>query len=185
MPSTGVPISGQAGWGLVSTSCCLIAGFTGGTRINHVVPLFWRFHEVHHLDETLDTTTALRFHFGEDILSSLVRATVIFLLGVPLSSVIVFEVLVLMASLFQHSNIKLPHGFERILSWIIVTPSIHWVHHHAVRADTDSNYANILSVWDRLFGSRSTTVRTPDMKIGVERRPERKLLGLLARPLDP
>ena len=154
-------------------------------RINHVVPLFWRFHEVHHLDETLDTTTALRFHFGEVILSSLVRATVIFLLGVPLSSVIVFEVLVLMASLFQHSNIKLPHGFERILSWIIVTPSIHWVHHHAVRADTDSNYANILSVWDRLFGSRSTTVRTPDMKIGVERRPERKLLGLLARPLDP
>ena len=154
-------------------------------RVNHVVPLFWRFHEVHHLDETLDTTTALRFHFGEVILSSLVRATVIFALAVPLSSVIVFEVLVLVAALFQHSNLRIPRVLEKALSLIVVTPSIHWVHHHAVRADTDSNYANILSVWDRLFGSRSSTLRTPDMKIGVEHRPERTLFGLIRRPLDP
>ena len=154
-------------------------------RVNHVVPLFWRFHEVHHLDEMLDTTSALRFHFGEVILSSLVRACVIFALAVPLSSVIVFEVLVLVAALFQHSNLRIPSGLEKALSFVVVTPSIHWVHHHALQADTDSNYANILSIWDRLFGSRSPTERKTGMKIGVERRPERSLLGLIRRPLDP
>jgi sterol desaturase/sphingolipid hydroxylase (fatty acid hydroxylase superfamily) len=174
------------GWlGLVLDILLLDCWIYWWHRINHVVPLFWRFHEVHHLDETLDTTTALRFHFGEVILSSLVRALVIFLLGVPLSSVIVFEVVVLLASLFQHSNVRLPEKLERVLSWVVVTPSIHWVHHHALRTDTDSNYSNFLSVWDPLFGSRSTTVRTPDMKVGVERQPERTVLGLLARPLDP
>jgi sterol desaturase/sphingolipid hydroxylase (fatty acid hydroxylase superfamily) len=154
-------------------------------RFNHVVPIFWRFHEVHHLDEMLDTTTALRFHFGEVILSTLVRAAVIFVLAVPLASVVVFEVLVLLAALFQHSNVRLPGGVERVLSFVIVTPSIHWVHHHAIRADTDSNYATVLSVWDRLFGSRSQTQRKPDMQIGVERRAERTLPGLIKRPLEP
>ena len=130
----------------------------------------------------LDTTTALRFHFGEVILSSLVRAAVIFVLAVPLSSVIVFEVMVLVSALFQHSNLRLPKAFERALSWFIVTPSIHWVHHHAVRADTDSNYSTVLSVWDRLFGSRSLTRRTAEMPIGVEKRPEKDVLGLILRP---
>ncbi len=153
-------------------------------RINHIVPFFWRFHEVHHLDETLDTTSALRFHFGEVVLSSLVRALVIFILAVPLSSVIVFEALVLVSALFHHSNLRLPAKFERAISWVIVTPSIHWVHHHAVRRDTDSNYATVLSVWDRLFGSSNPTRRTPDMLIGVEGRRERGLVGLILKPFQ-
>jgi sterol desaturase/sphingolipid hydroxylase (fatty acid hydroxylase superfamily) len=151
-------------------------------RINHVVPFLWRFHEIHHLDEMLDTTSALRFHFGEVILSSLVRAAVIFALAMPLSSVVVFEVLVLVSALFHHSNLKLPTAFERALSFIIVTPSIHWVHHHAKRVDTDSNYSTVLSVWDHLFGSRSQTVRTVDMPIGVERVRERGFLSLILKP---
>jgi sterol desaturase/sphingolipid hydroxylase (fatty acid hydroxylase superfamily) len=151
-------------------------------RINHVVPFLWRFHEIHHLDEMLDTTSALRFHFGEVILSSLVRAAVIFALAMPLSSVVVFEVLVLVSALFHHSNLKLPAAFERALSFIIVTPSIHWVHHHAKRVDTDSNYSTVLSVWDHLFGSRSQTVRTVDMPIGVERVRERGFLSLILKP---
>jgi sterol desaturase/sphingolipid hydroxylase (fatty acid hydroxylase superfamily) len=151
-------------------------------RANHLVPFLWRFHEVHHLDEMLDTTSALRFHFGEVILSSLVRAGVIFLLDIPLSSVVVFETLVLASALFHHSNIRLPAGIERALSFVVVTPAIHWVHHHALRRDTDSNYAAILSVWDRLFASRSGHARSPDMKIGVEGRKERDLPGLISRP---
>jgi sterol desaturase/sphingolipid hydroxylase (fatty acid hydroxylase superfamily) len=154
-------------------------------RANHVLPVLWRFHEVHHLDEMLDASSALRFHFGEVILSALVRAAVIFVLAVPLSSVIVFETMVVLAALFHHSNIKLPQGMERVLSFVIVTPSIHWLHHHAKREDTDSSYATVLSVWDRLFGSRSFTVRTADMKMGVEGRRERSFLGLVIRPLDP
>jgi sterol desaturase/sphingolipid hydroxylase (fatty acid hydroxylase superfamily) len=153
-------------------------------RINHIVPFFWRFHEVHHLDETLDTTSALRFHFGEVMLSSLVRALVIFLLAVPLSSVLVFEALVLISALFHHSNLRLPQAVERLLSWIIVTPSIHWVHHHAKRRDTDSNYSTVLSLWDRVFGSSSATSRVLDMKIGVEGQPERNLLHLITRPFQ-
>ncbi len=153
-------------------------------RVNHIVPIFWRFHEVHHLDEMLDTTSALRFHFGEVVLSSLVRALVIFVLAVPLSSVIVFETVVLISALFHHSNIKLPAGLERALSWIIVTPSIHWVHHHARRSDTDSNYSTVLSLWDRLFGSSNLHKRTPDMPIGVEGRRERSIIGLILKPFQ-
>ncbi len=151
-------------------------------RANHVLPFLWRFHEVHHLDEMLDTTSALRFHFGEVILSSLVRAAVIFVLAMPLSSVLVFEIVVLASALFHHSNLKLPSGLERVLSFIVVTPSIHWVHHHAKRLDTDSNYSTVLSLWDHVFGSRSPTIRSTDMKIGVENMQERGLLGLILKP---
>jgi sterol desaturase/sphingolipid hydroxylase (fatty acid hydroxylase superfamily) len=80
--------------------------------------------------------------------------------------------------------VRLPGWLERPMSFVIVTPSIHWVHHHAIRTDTDSNYAAGLSVWDRLFGSRSATIRTAEMPIGVEGRRERDLPGLLKRPLD-
>jgi sterol desaturase/sphingolipid hydroxylase (fatty acid hydroxylase superfamily) len=153
-------------------------------RANHRLPFLWRFHEVHHLDEMLDTTSALRFHFGEVILSSVVRALVIVVLGLPLASVVVFEVLVLVSAIFHHSNLKLPAGFEKALSWFIVTPSIHWVHHHAKQKDTDSNYSTVLSIWDRIFSSTSSFARKPDMKIGVEQRSEKNLLALLTRPFQ-
>ncbi len=153
-------------------------------RANHEWPFLWRFHEVHHLDEFLDASSALRFHFGEVLLSSLVRAGVIFLMGVPLLSVVVFETLLALSAMFHHSNVRLPPRLEAALSRVIVTPSIHWVHHHAIRRDTESNYAALLSVWDRLFRSRSATVRTPDMPIGTEGRRDRPLGGLLARPLE-
>ncbi len=149
---------------------------------NHRVPLLWRFHEVHHLDRFLDTTTALRFHFGEVLLSALARAGVIYLLGFPIGSIVAFETLVLMATLFHHSNLRLPAGLEGALSRLIITPSIHWVHHHARQSDTDSNYGTIFSFWDPLFSSRSPTRRTPHMEIGVEGRPEQPLARLALRP---
>jgi sterol desaturase/sphingolipid hydroxylase (fatty acid hydroxylase superfamily) len=151
-------------------------------RANHEFPFLWRFHQVHHRDEFLDVTTAVRFHFGEVILSALVRAGVILLLAMPIASVVVFETLLLLATIFHHSNLKLPRGLERALSFAIVTPSIHWVHHHALRRDTDSNYATVLSVWDRLFRSRSATPRTPEMAIGVEGQRDEALPSLLVLP---
>lgn len=153
-------------------------------RINHAIPFLWRWHHVHHLDDTLDTTSAIRFHVGEVILSSLVRAAVIFLLGTPLITVVIFEILVTAASIFQHSNVRLPPRLEKVLSWIIVTPSIHWIYHHALRRDTDLNYSNILSVWDRFFGTSSTTVRRPDLPIGLEGQRDLPLAELLAKPLN-
>jgi sterol desaturase/sphingolipid hydroxylase (fatty acid hydroxylase superfamily) len=151
-------------------------------RLNHMVPFLWRFHEVHHLDEQLDSTSAVRFHFGEVILSSIVRAAVILIAAIPLTSVIVFELVVLVSALFHHSNLRLPSKLETILSRVIVTPSIHWIHHHAKRDDTDSSYATVLSLWDGIFASSSKTVRTPEMSIGVEGRRDVRYLKLLLRP---
>lgn len=151
-------------------------------RANHELPILWRFHQVHHLDRFLDTTTALRFHFGEVLLSAVARAGVILLIGFPLASVLLFETLLLLATVFHHSNLRLAPALERRLAMLVITPSIHWVHHHAVRSDTDSNYGTLFSFWDRLFGSRSRTVRRPDMAIGVEGQRELSFARLLVRP---
>lgn len=151
-------------------------------RANHAIPLLWRFHEVHHLDEALDVSSALRFHFGEVILSSLMRAMIILLLAVPITSVIIFEVLVTVAAMFHHSNIRLPQWLEVPLSYVIVTPSIHFLHHHALREDTDSNYATGFSVWDRIFGSRNGNARTQGMVMGIEGQGDVSLPRLIFRP---
>ncbi len=152
-------------------------------RANHEVPFLWRFHLVHHLDEFLDATSALRFHAGEVLLSAMARAGVIYVLAIPLTSVVIFETLLAVFTMFHHSNVKLPPRLEHVLSLVVVTPSIHWVHHHAVRSDTDSNYASVLSLWDKVFASRSPTSRTADMEIGVERRRDLPFLRLVAEPL--
>lgn len=154
-------------------------------RCNHEIPFLWRFHEVHHLDRTLDTTTAVRFHLGEVCLSALVRVVPIVVFNIPLTSVILAELLLLLASIFQHSNLRLPARLERALTLVIVTPSWHWMHHHRHRADTDSNYGNLLTLWDRLFDSQSRNQRHREMLLGVASRGDRSFLGLLLRPMDP
>ncbi|MEX2648800.1 MAG: sterol desaturase family protein [Alphaproteobacteria bacterium] len=151
-------------------------------RANHEIPFLWRFHAVHHLDRFLDTTSAVRFHFGEVALSALARAGVILLIGFPLASVLAFEAILLVATLFHHSNLRLAPGFERALSRVVITPSLHWVHHHRKRADTDATYGTLFSFWDPLFGTTTATRRTPDMAIGVEGAEETDLIGLLVAP---
>lgn len=174
---------GWSGWtGLALDLLILDFAIYWWHRANHKIPLLWRFHEIHHLDGLLDTTSAVRFHFGEVALSACLRAGVILLCGIPIESVLLFEVMVLLMAMFNHSNLRLPGWLEQPLSWVIVTPSLHWVHHHAVRADTDSTYGNTLSIWDRLFGSRSATRRWPDMPIGVEGLGPLPLAALLVRP---
>jgi sterol desaturase/sphingolipid hydroxylase (fatty acid hydroxylase superfamily) len=154
-------------------------------RANHEIRFLWRFHEVHHLDRFLDTTSAVRFHWGEVLLSAGFRAAVILLFDIPIASVLVFETVVLFAAIFHHSNVKLPRGLEWALSRVIITPSIHWVHHHAVRRDTDSNYGTLFSFWDRLFASKSPNPRAPDMPIGVQGRDEESFASLLVHPFKP
>lgn len=153
-------------------------------RASHEIPFLWRFHEVHHLDRFLDVSSAVRFHFGEVILSALARGVVVIVLDIPLISVLIFDSMVLLGAAFQHSNVKLPKGVDARLRRVVVTPDHHWVHHHRVRADTDSNYGTVFTLWDRLFGSFSRTIRTPDMPIGTEGREERSLQGLVVRPLE-
>ncbi len=151
-------------------------------RVNHAAPLFWRFHEIHHLDEFLDVSSSVRFHFGEVLLSACFRALIVLTLDMPLLSILVFEAAVLIAASFQHSNLRLPAKLERSLALLIITPSIHWVHHHAIRSDTDSNYGTILSLWDTAFGSRSPTPRSPELTIGVEAQHDTGFVRLLVKP---
>jgi sterol desaturase/sphingolipid hydroxylase (fatty acid hydroxylase superfamily) len=152
-------------------------------RAYHRIPLMWRLHAPHHFDKHLDVTSAIRFHVGEIALSSLLRLIPVIMLGISPETNLLFGAILTMCALFHHSNIGFPARFERGLSCLIVTPAIHWVHHHAVQRDTDSNYASILSVWDRLFGSTSATIRTPHMPIGVEGVADKPLLALLAYPV--
>ena len=181
--TTGLRPAWLSGWGGLAFDLVLLDFWIyWWHRANHEVPLLWRFHQVHHFDELLDSTTALRFHFGEVALSALARAGAIVALDIGLSSVLLFETLVLMSTIFHHSDAKLPPRLEQALARVIITPSIHWVHHHALRADTDSNYGTIFSFWDPLFRSKSGTRRWPTMPIGVEGRRDRPLLRLLVTP---
>jgi sterol desaturase/sphingolipid hydroxylase (fatty acid hydroxylase superfamily) len=183
--SLGLRPAWWAGWpGLLLDLLLLDFWIYWWHRANHEVPVLWRFHQVHHFDELLDSTSAVRFHFGEVLLSALVRAAVIILLDLPLASVLLFEALVLTGAIFHHSDARLPPRLEAGLARVIITPSIHWVHHHARRADTDSNYGTIFSFWDPLFRSRSPTRRWPAMPIGVQGHRDRPLLRLILTPFE-
>jgi sterol desaturase/sphingolipid hydroxylase (fatty acid hydroxylase superfamily) len=151
-------------------------------RANHEWRFLWRFHEVHHRDRHLDATTALRFHFGEVALSAAARALAIMALAIPLTSVIVFEIAVIVATVFHHANWRIPPAVERALARLIITPSRHWVHHHRVQADTDSTYGTIFSFWDRWFGTTTPTQRRQLMPLGVEGQEELPWVALLGSP---
>jgi sterol desaturase/sphingolipid hydroxylase (fatty acid hydroxylase superfamily) len=154
----------------------------GMHRAYHRVPFMWRMHGAHHLDEHLDVMSAARFHVAEILWSSVMRLIPLWIFGMPLEVNLIFGTILTACALFHHSNIRLPDRFEQTLSKVIVTPSIHWVHHHALQRDTDSNYAAILSIWDRVFRSRSTTARWPDMPIGTQGEREVSFPALLLLP---
>lgn len=119
--------------------------------ITHKVPLFWRFHRVHHADRDLDVTTAVRFHPVEIAASMGLKIILIYALGPPAMAVVAFEGLLNGTALFNHANLRLPLGLDRALRLILVTPDMHRVHHSTLRAEHDSNYGFALSIWDRLF----------------------------------
>lgn len=134
---------------------------------NHRVPLLWRFHNVHHMDPDLDVTTGARFHFGEIALSTLFRAAQIVVTGVSLPTFAAYEAALQAATLFHHSNVRLPIGFERLLSWLIVTPRMHGIHHSELEREANSNYSVVLSLWDRLHGSVRLNVSQAEIVVGV------------------
>ena len=152
-------------------------------RFNHEVPFLWRFHHVHHLDETLDISSGVRFHFGEVILSALIRSLFIIFFNITLINLLFIEAIILISSIFHHSNINLPIKLEKVLSHVIVTPSIHWVHHHKRQTETDANYSTIFSWWDRIFRTKSSFKRKIGMPIGIQGDREQNLLELILRPI--
>ncbi|MDQ3624698.1 MAG: sterol desaturase family protein [Verrucomicrobiota bacterium] len=120
-------------------------------RANHRVPFLWRFHRVHHADEKMDATTSARFHVGEIVMSSILRVPLLFLTGIQLWELAIFETAMLLVVQFHHANIGVGARLDRWLRLFIVTPAMHKVHHSRLRPETDSNFTAFLSVWDRLF----------------------------------
>lgn len=135
--------------------------------LNHRVPLFWRFHNVHHLDPDLDVSTALRFHFGELAFSAGFRIAQILVIGVSPWAYAVYEVVFQANTLFQHGNVRLPIRVERALNTLLVTPRMHGIHHSRVRRETNSNYGVVLPWWDRLHRTLGLDVPQADVTIGV------------------
>jgi len=153
-------------------------------RMNHRIGVLWRFHRVHHTDRALDATSALRFHTGEIIFSSIARLIIVPLLGMSLDQLILYEILLQPVILIHHSNIILPAFLDRILRTVIITPRVHWVHHSDRPEETDSNYGSIFSWWDRL--ARSFRLRDPkQIHYGLKEfadEKEESLLSLLKIP---
>ena len=118
-------------------------------RANHRVPVLWRFHQVHHSDPTFTTSTGVRFHPGELLLSVPVRLGAVIVLGAPAAAVLAFEVVFAFANLVEHGDINL-RG-ERVLGRVLVTPALHRRHHTRMGPERDSNFGTIFSGWDRLF----------------------------------
>ena len=119
----------------------------------HALPMFWRFHRVHHSDLDCDISTGLRFHPFEMIISILFKFVIIISIGAPVIAVVCFEIILNAASMFTHSNIKIPANLEKLVRWIVVTPDMHRIHHSVNENETNSNFGFFISVWDRLFGT--------------------------------
>jgi sterol desaturase/sphingolipid hydroxylase (fatty acid hydroxylase superfamily) len=156
-------------------------------RLLHRVPLLWRAHRVHHSDLAFDVTLGVRFHPFEILISQAVKLAAIALLGAAPLAVLLFEVVLQSGSLFTHADVALPAPLERVLRWLVVTPSLHRVHHSVERDETDSNFGFSVVWWDRLFGTFRAAPRRPEatMPVGVPefRDPAaQRLLALLVQP---
>jgi sterol desaturase/sphingolipid hydroxylase (fatty acid hydroxylase superfamily) len=153
------------GWGLINylhlrLSVAALIGFLaldlviyGQHVVFHKVPVLWRLHRMHHADLDIDVTTGVRFHPLEILISLLIKIAVILALGIPVVAVILFEVVLNVTSMFNHSNVSMPAWLDRVLRLIVVTPDMHRVHHSVLRRETDSNFGFNLPWWDRLFGT--------------------------------
>ena len=134
---------------------------------NHMVPLFWRFHNVHHTDLDLDVSTAARFHFGEMLFSVGFLSLAVILFGIAPIMLLVFFITFEAATLFHHSNWRLPINLERILNLIIVTPRMHGIHHSIVQRETNSNWGTIFCWWDKLHRTLRRDIPQDAVTIGV------------------
>ncbi len=149
----------------------LVLDFFGGWFVHiteHKVPLLWRFHVIHHADNKVDVTTGLRHHPMESLLRGAFFFMGILVSGAPMYAVMIFQTILIIATAFTHANIGLPSWLDKGLSYVLVSPNMHKVHHHYKQPFTDSNYGAILSIWDRLLGTFMQLEPTK-IKYGLDR----------------
>ena len=153
----------------------------------HAVPVLWRLHRMHHADLDIDVSTGLRFHPIEIVLSMVIKLTVVVALGAPPIAVFIFEILLNATSMFNHSNVRIAEGFDRVLRWLVVTPDMHRVHHSILSRETNSNFGFNLPWWDRLFGTyrAQPAAGHEAMTIGIEQFRDPRELGLDRMLLQP
>jgi len=146
----------------------------------HKASVFWRLHRMHHTDLDIDVTTGARFHPIEIFISMCIKMAAIIILGSPVWSVIVFEVLLNATSMFNHSNVLLNQKLDRVLRLFMVTPDMHRVHHSVIIRETDSNFGFNLPWWDRLFGTYrpQPAAGHDNMTIGLANYRDKKWLTL-------
>ncbi|MBZ4189190.1 sterol desaturase family protein [Niabella beijingensis] len=119
----------------------------------HKQAYLWRYHLIHHSDNKVDVTTGLRHHPGDSLLRGIFFLLLIFVSGAPMYSVMIYQTLVVITTAFTHANIRLNPGLDRVLSYVLISPNMHKVHHHWKQPYTDSNYGAVFSIWDRLLGT--------------------------------
>jgi sterol desaturase/sphingolipid hydroxylase (fatty acid hydroxylase superfamily) len=166
---------------------CLDLTFYYWHRLNHQVPLLWRFHNVHHTDPALGVSTSFRFHFGEVALSALFRVLQVTAIGVGFRTYAAYELAFQANTLFHHSNVRLPIRVERLLNRVLVTPRMHGIHHSQVREENLSNYSVVVPWWDRLHRTLRLNVPQSRVVIGVPgySRPEdNRFVRLLVMPFQ-
>lgn len=155
--------------------------------IEHKIKPLWMVHLVHHTEHKVDTTTANRHHPIESIIRFFFTLLGVFIVGIPIGMVMLYQSLSVVATQFNHANIKLPKKVDVVLSYVIVSPDMHKVHHHFRLPYTDSNYGNIFSVWDRLFGTYME-LDTDKIVYGVDVFPDEKknsnIIELLKQPFQ-
>ncbi len=150
-------------------------------RLTHEIPILWQLHKVHHSDLSLDVSSAVRFHPLEIFISTLYKGTVVFLLAPTVETVIIFEVILSSSALFNHSKIHLAPPIDKTLRALIVTPSVHLMHHSTTVSLQRSNFGFSTTLWDRMFRTYAKPTNE-DFPVGVEGLECDSLAGLLKLP---
>ena len=156
----------------------------------HRVPVFWRLHRVHHADSAFDASTGLRFHPLEILLSAAFKIALVVVLGASAVAVVTFEILLNVSSMFNHANLRLPLGVDRVLRRVLVTPDMHRIHHSVSPAELNRNFGFALPWWDWLCGTYQDQPAAghETMAIGLRSiAPARaqRLVAMLVEPFRP
>lgn len=152
-------------------------------RWMHKWAIGWRFHKVHHTDREMNISTAYRFHIIEILASNLPKIFLIWILGIKIEWLLIYEILFAIDVIFHHSNWYLPVNIDKFLSYIIVTPNYHRLHHSQIIVETNSNYGSLLSIWDKIFLTYRYSKNPERIKLGLaEYKQNLRILDLLIIP---
>lgn len=156
--------------------------------LEHRVKWMWKFHLVHHSDTKVDVTTGLRHHPGETVFRIFFTIVAVIIIGAPMGIIMLYQSLSVLFAHLTHANLSIPTKLDKVLSYVLVTPNMHKVHHHFTQPLTDTNYGNIFSIWDRIFGTFASVKDLSSLKYGIDTHmnpdEHEKLTNLLAIPFQ-